>query len=357
MRLPAITLILIGITIFILYIVFLGVNVKELMRITFSSNPLYYMLALVLDTSFIVFYALAWYSIVKAICQEIRIKDAVMIVMVGWFGDMLIPTAFVTGEALRLYLLRKLYGVEYSKTFVTVVVHRLLSAIAFTIFVALGIIFLIEGGVLLSSDVVKQALFAVVLASIVIVLGLLVLFRTDVAGKIGLVMFNYLAKSLEKFRLERYRGKVLSVIRTYENSVDIIMEQPIRIFLGFIAMMIQWSIGVSIPYIFFRSVGYHMSFWALAAAYPIYGLADNLPIAVPANAGVLDVAMTSMFILLGAPKEIAATVTILTRSIIVLFEAILTGAVTALVASRFLGEFNIEFLKSLTKELSYANGK
>ncbi len=352
MKFKSSILIVIGILAFIAYILLLGVDIKHLILVLDRSSPVYYIAAIIVDIFFIFFYGFAWFFLVKSICKKIKLKDAILFVVVGWFGDMLIPAAFMTGEALRLYLLKKFYDVDYSRGLATVVVNRVLSAIAFAIFVSVGLVFLFEGGKFLSSDVIKRGIFAISLAVIVIIVGLLLVFRIDLVEKYSIKAFDYLGRSFGKIRLEKYQGKILSLIRSYKESMDLLREKTSNILLGFIFLVIQWSLGVTIPYIFFLAVGYRMSFWALAIAYPIYGLADNLPVGIPANAGVLDIAMTSMFILLGAPKEVAVTVTLLTRSIIVLFEAVFTGSITALYSSKLFEGFSLEFLKNLMQSIS-----
>jgi len=344
-------LIVIGVLVFIAYIFLIGVDVNKLFSVLRKSSSMYYFLAVIIDVGFIFFYGLAWFFLVKCICREIKLKDAILIVIIGWFGDMLIPAAFMTGEALRLYLLKKLYNIDYSRGLATVVVHRVLSAIAFAMFVSTGLIFLIEGRKILSSDIIKRGIFAISLAVIVIIVGLLLVFRIDLIERYSIKAFDYLGRSFRRIRLQKYQEKVLSLIKSYRESMILLREKTSNIFLGFLFLIIQWCLGVSIPYVFFIAVGHKMSFWALATAYPIYGLADNLPIGIPANAGVLDIAMTSMFILLGVPKEVAVTVTVLTRSIIVLFEAIFTGTITVIYSSKFFEDFNLEFLKNLTQKI------
>ncbi len=341
---------IIGVLVFIAYILLIGIDVFKLATTIVRARPEYYLLAICLDVCFIFFYALAWFLCVKATYRGVKLRDAVLMVIISWFGDMLIPVAFTTGEVIRLYLLKKLYGIEYSRGLAATVVHRILSALAFVIFVTMGLIFLIEGGAVLPSSVLKQAVFAVSMAFVVVLVGLVVLLRPDLVERVTYRAYWLATRSLARLRLERYRRAIDSAVRSYKESVNAIKGNVLYVCLGFFATITQWAFGVSIPYVIFDAVGYHMSYWALAAAYPLYGLVDNIPVGIPANAGVLDMAMTSMFILLGAPKEVAATVTILTRSIIVLFEAVLTGSITALVAPKLVGPIDVESIKAMVEE-------
>ncbi len=344
-----IILLLVGISVFIVFILAIGVDFNELYSYLLGVDPRYYLVAIILDVGFMTSYATAWYFLVRSIHSRVRIKDILFIVLVGWFGDMVVPAAFVTGEAIRLYLLNKLYGIDYSKGFATILIHRLMSALSFVMFIILGLIFLVEGGTVVGNEMIKQALFGVSLAFIAIVSVSMLIMREDITERIVLEFVKRFSKYLDRWNL---RERVLDSLKGYKESITVLKTSTSNLLLGFFSMIIQWLFGISIPYVIFQGVGYRMSFWALAVAYPLYGLADNIPLGIPVNAGILDAAMTSMFILLGAPKEIALSVTLLTRSIIVLFEAVVTGSITLVYVARIIGEIRIDNVKKLLYQIT-----
>ena len=146
-------------------------------------------------------------------------------------------------------------------------------------------------------------------------------------------------------------AKIDNFFNSFEFSLRVMKKYRATILGSFLILLLQWSLGVAIPYLFFLAVGYrNISFWTLSVAYPIYSLMDNIPIGIPANAGVLDIAMISTFVVLGIPKEIATLVTILTRSIIVIFEAILTGSISVIFLSRTFAHFSIRDLRKIVED-------
>lgn len=342
---------LLSLLIFLVYISILGISPDRLFTLLHSIDPRFYLLAIVLDTGYIVFYAVSWFFLVRTI-YPIKLWTAIKIVMIGWFGDMLVPAAFITGEATRIYLLKRTCNTDYTKAIAIAVMHRLLSTVAFITYVSTGTLLLMHWGTLSSMKLAEHIMFALALALIALVIGFLLVFKEDLIKKSGLLIFNYLAKSFEKIKLEKYKKKVLEAMQAYEESMKLIKEKPAGVFLCFIFMLFQWGLGVALPYLFFKALGYSMSYWALAVAYPIYGLADNIPLGIPANAGVLDLAMTSLFIIMGATKEVALSVTLLTRSVTVVYEGILTGIVTILVIPKIIGEISIRNLINGLKNIS-----
>ncbi len=322
-----------GVVLFLLFLMIIGINPTELARRISGASKTLLAVAIIVDTFYILTYALAWFFIVKAIEPHVRLQDIVVIVLIGWFGDMIVPAAFVTGEAIRLFLLKRMYGVEYSRAAATIVVHRLLSAVAFALFVGLGLAF--TGGPLVGNGELKHIMFFLVLSIVAVVLGLLLVAKID---RVAAILIR-LSEKARKSKVVRLLSRDLETsVKSFVDSVNVLKSNKAMILAGFALLVIQWGLGVAVPYIVFDAVGHHMSYWKLAVAFPIYGLADNVPIGIPVNAGVLDAAMVSMFMLLGAPREVAVSVTLLTRAITVAYEGILTGLVTILVTPRIIGE-------------------
>jgi len=340
---------MLAIAFFICFIMFIiRIDVKRALSIFASSKKEYFLIAIIFDVGFMVFYALAWYCLVRIISGEVKLSDAVLVMLISWFGDMLIPAAFITGEAIRLAFLKRRYGIDLSKAAATVVVHRLLSTIAFVLFIFLGAAYLIINGYRIIADVLLHAIFFALLAASLAVLCTLVIFKIEVFEKLSVRLFDRVIKLLKRKHLEKYRQHIEESLESFKLSMDMIKRKRLNVVLSFVNLIIQWICGIMIPYTFFRSVKYPVSFWLLAMAYPMYGVIDNIPFGVPANAGFLDAAMVSTFVLLGIDKETAAVVTGLTRVIIVIFEAILTGAITVLFGPKL---FNISLskLKELLK--------
>lgn len=339
-----------AIVFFICFVMFvIRIDIKRTLSILTSSRKEYFLIAIMLDIGFMVFYALAWYCLVRIISSDVKLNDAVLVMMISWFGDMLIPAAFITGEAIRLAFLKRRYKIDLSKAAATIVVHRLLSTIAFVLFILLGAAYLVLNGYKVIADVLLHAIFFALLAASLAVLCTLVIFKIEAFEKLSVRLFDKVIKLLRRKHLEKYRQHIEESLESFKLSMDMIKRKRLNVVLSFMNLIIQWICGIMIPYVFFRSVEYSVSFWLLAMAYPMYGVIDNIPFGVPANAGFLDAAMVSTFVLLGVDKDAATVVTVLTRVIIVIFEFILTGAITVLFGPKL---FNISLskLKELLKK-------
>ena len=346
--LKPVILLLIGILFFSFFLLIIGIDFNVIYKNLLEINLYYLPLIICVDILFILSYALAWFFLVKIVCPEIKLGKAMLIVIAGWFGDMLIPAAFMTGEALRLILLKKIYKLDMSKAAATVVIHRLLNALAFLFLMLMGIAMLAFYGET-KVEILHHSVTIILLSILGLAIAFFVLRKIRILRKVLKVIVRYLSAVFKTKKLD-VESKIDSIFTSFENSLNIITKNKTRVLIGFIILLFQWFLGVTIPYLFFLSVGYRVNFWILSVAYPIYSLMDNIPIGIPANAGVLDIAMISTFVVLGIPKEIATLVTILTRSIIVIFEAILTGSISVIFLSRTFAHFSIRDLRKIVED-------
>jgi uncharacterized protein (TIRG00374 family) len=339
MRIPRAARLLIllslGIAAFTIFFISLHANLDEVRVLIRSVGIPILLLALILDILNIVSYGSAWYFLVHTIHPTVRIRKCVQGVMISIFGDILIPTASVTGEALRVAFANKEFNLPYSQGFATTLVHRVLNVFAFAGVLGVSSIILLVGGGL-PPGLRVEVFLLLIIVTIPEVLGVLVLRRPSIVTKIVTSVSRLFAFHP---RTERFVKRLLEIMEDFEKAVSLIRVRIRVVLVAFAFLLLQWLFQILIPYVFLigvsialqvRGIDYWTYFWLVALAFPLYGLVNLMPIGIPAMAGVLDSAMAGTFILLGFPPEVAITTTLLTRIVIVLFESTLTGTVTIL---------------------------
>ncbi|RLE80346.1 MAG: hypothetical protein DRJ51_06005 [Thermoprotei archaeon] len=317
-----------GLLFYLIFLLFIRIDIEKVLVLLSRAKTEYLLLALFFDINFIAFYALAWHFLVKAVAKRVKLRDSMLAVIMGWLGDMLIPAAFITGEVIRLYYINKKYRARYSSLAATVVIHRLLSAIAFVLYIFLGAFFLAFQRVFVAPTVFKEMIFISLLAGGFAVLLLSFILNPELLSKLMTIASKYIIRFLEKAGLEKYSGDVLSGVESFKNSILLVKANINLILLSFFLLMVQWACGIMVPYNVFHSLNCNVGFWLLSLAYPLYGVIDNIPLGIPVNAGLLDTAMITTFILLGIEKNTAVAATLVTRFITVVFEAILTSSIS-----------------------------
>lgn len=327
---------MIGITAFALFWISLRVSVDEVRALIRSVGYPILFIALIFDILNMISYGSAWYFLVRALHPAVRITKCVQGVMISIFGDILIPTASVTGEALRVAFANREFDLPYPEGFATTLVHRVLNVFAFA--GVLGVsstVLLLQGG--LDPTLRLEVLILLLIVIIPGILGLVVLRRPSVVTTI-------ITRVSRRFayhpRTAKFVQRLLGMMEDFERAIALIRVRFRVVLVAFTFLIFQWLFQILIPYAFLvgvsaalapgRPIDYWTYFWLVALAFPLYGLVNLMPIGIPAMAGVLDSAMAGTFIFLGFTPEVAITTTLLTRVVIVLFESTLTGAVTIL---------------------------
>src|SRR5437879_13242575 len=83
---------------FALFWFIIRADINRVGNLVASVNSLTLVLALLFDVLNIIFYGTAWYFLVHTL-HKVRLAKCVQGVMISIFGDILVPTASVTGEA------------------------------------------------------------------------------------------------------------------------------------------------------------------------------------------------------------------------------------------------------------------
>lgn len=315
----------IGLSIFFVYLFLVGLEsiISEVSR----ANIGLLLLTLPLELAFMLLFGLTWYMLLKTLEKNVSLKDSLSISLVSLFGNIMIPTGSVTGEAIRLVLSKKKMKLEYSKALASILIHRIVNLMALVPFLVLGLAYFWafgHGGV--------ELLVILVLALLVIVGGLLPLRYLSKSRRLQTYVYKAsekIAKALRRWSNES--GNIIEQnIAEFSSSLDRMFSNPHVVVLSFIVFLGHWAAAITIPYVVFLSLGYDIPYSLILVAYPIYSLSYMIPVGIPAMLGVVEVSMTATFIALGVPPALASSASILTRIIAVWFEVAVTGAVTAL---------------------------
>ena len=322
-----------GVPAFALFWLVIRANINKVGNLVGSVNPLILVLVLLFDVLNIIFYGTAWYFLVHTF-HKVRLAKCVQGVMISIFGDILVPTASVTGEALRVTFANREFGLPYPEGIATILVHRVLNGLASGTILAIGAAVLVSGGEL-SPRLRLYILVLLILVMIPSLLGITMLFRPGIGSRIVLRLIGGFAnRPLTARFVHRITGGVLG----FETSMKLIRARGRNILFSFLFLGFQWFFQVLIPYSFLIAISstlqqptnYWTFFWLISVAFPIFGLVNLIPIGIPGMVGILDSAMAGTFILLGIGPEVAIATTLLTRIVLVVFELSVCGAVVAL---------------------------
>ena len=307
-RLLIFIILVISLTLPYLVIKKFSINIDEVVLLLKGSNKKPLIIAMGIDTIFILSYSLSLYYLYKIVVRNIRMLDVIKASIISWFIFNTMPFGFLTGDAVKIIYISRRYKKKIAHLVVSSTLQRIVST---TIFITIFLISMIYT-YLHFANVSNNAL----ITFIVIVL----------LTSISIAIFSN-EKLLEKF-LRAIKFVKEKHIREILRAVNEAKKHKKNIMIASFFSAIHWMSGIFIPYVFLLSFGVKISIPLLAVAYIFYSFIDNMPAVLPSNVGIHESAMTTAFILVGIDKNIAATVTLLVRVITVVFEIGFTGIIS-----------------------------
>ncbi len=94
-----------------------------------------------------------------------------------------------------------------------------------------------------------------------------------------------------------------------------VVRNPGKLVVPTLYLALNWATAMSIPYLVFLSLGYNVSWGVIFVTTAIVVAIKSIPIGIPFEVGLPEIAMTTLYAAGGVPPEIAATSTILSRII------------------------------------------
>jgi uncharacterized protein (TIRG00374 family) len=307
-----------GLIVFVVYLA-VFVDISEMIQVIREINLQIYFLAaslVILETTF---FTLTWQYLLVPLSVKVPLKRVFMYVWIGIFADLLIPAESVSGEVVKAYLMSKEPETNTGKVVASLVSQRILGTIATILTLFLGFL------ALLTLDYSMSGLMLQILLSVILVSALAFCFLLVICVKrqwterlIGAVM--HLAKyvSRGRFEPERFQARIMDGLRSFYQSFKTFGSHPSRLLRPVVFYILTWLASISTVFFVFMSIGYLQPniptlLLKISIINTLMIAVKSIPIGVPAEVGLADIAMTTLFILFAIPANISAAVTVLTR--------------------------------------------
>jgi uncharacterized protein (TIRG00374 family) len=118
-----------------------------------------------------------------------------------------------------------------------------------------------------------------------------------------------------KWKLEKIRNDAFNAAKAFHSSMKDVMENPRKLVVPTIYLTLNWASSMTIPYLVFISLGYEVSWGVVFVTTSIVVAIKSIPVGIPFEVGLPEIAMTTVYTAVGVPAGIAATSTILSRII------------------------------------------
>ena len=309
----------IGIAVFIVYLMLTPVNIQEMIRVIRGANLLVYSLAvsaLLLETSF---FALSWHFFLIPLSVKVSLKRIFAYVWAGTFVDLLIPAESVSGELAKVYFMSKEPGTNPGKVVASLVSQRILATFitATTLFV--GFLLLLALNYAVSAWMLQILLLITIVSAAAFAFLVVMCVKEEWTERLVYAIMRLVERVYRgRFKLEKYQTRIITALRAFYTSLRLIGSNPHELVKPALFYVLSWLSGIAIIFFVFASIGYMetdtMIFvLKVVIVYTLMVSIKSIPLGVPAEVGLPDIIMTTLFILFTVPPDVSAAATVMTR--------------------------------------------
>jgi uncharacterized protein (TIRG00374 family) len=308
-----------GIAGFFLYIYLFQVDIIGIIETAKEANLLIFLLALACGAAEVLFYTVSWHTLTRQLRLKLTLWKAYLYVWYGLYVDIVVPAESISGEVTRAYLATRDQCGSFGKVVASLFTHRVVGMSLNVAVLVVGVLLLIfEGGA--ASGVLEWVAFiAVGIAAIVTAMTVLS-FKKDWTIKLISAFDIFVKKiSMGKWSLGKYKEQAAEITDHFHDAMLTYRQNTKSLAASFIYMSITWVFSLSIPYLVFVSLGHPVSWSIILITSAVVLAVKSIPVGIPFEVGIPEVAMTTLFIAMGVDGALAATATILTRLITLWF--------------------------------------
>ena len=298
-----------------IFFVFLGVDLGSLLNALSKANYFFLFLAFGAYIFTTLNLAARWRISLSATGHNVRLHNLWLAVFGSIFINNITPFTYSGGDPVaRVYLLRKTQRVPYSSGSASVMSEYLLD-------LPVSISILMTGILLYFSKPLAKLVVVTIWIAVIILLFTLILYffpkRTG-AGWLG----RSTMRILKAFRRPASRRKVMGGVKRFYTSAQAITSTPKIALTIFFFAVVTWGLAITRLFFIFQALGFDPPLPMLLLGITLPPMAGLIPL-LPAGLGPVDATMVGIFLLTGAPLEIAILATLIERVIMLVFGTII----------------------------------
>ncbi len=331
---------------FIFYFIGFGTVVNILK----NANPLYIIIAVILQLVTYYMYTLRWHIINKsANMGSITIKKLLPMILVSLAINNITPSGRGGGEPVRAYVLSKESDYTFDMTFATVLGDRALDIFPFIILAIITIISMIF------TFTLKPIWIAILVACITaITIFICIIIYMSVNESFSNKLTDWIAK-LFKIVYKKYKPRHEVQIRNYVSGFQKTMRLLItdrNVLLQALPLsFVVWFMEILRVYCAFLSFGANVSLVVVAEVFIIACLVGMIPL-LPGGLGAVESIMILFYSGVGSTASISAVATVVERLISFWITTILGLVALSIYGVNVLDSLSLSNAKQLSNEIS-----
>jgi uncharacterized protein (TIRG00374 family) len=297
---------LLGYSALVLYLLYV-VGIGELILVVGRVNLGIYALAIASVLISLVFHALVWFQLLRALSIRLSFRKTTLLYWVGVFVDNLIPGGW-SGDLFKAYLLNKDPVVQSGKAVASVVAKNMYEAIFNLVNMVVGFVLLmwnytLEGTLLLTLGGVMMLL------TLPLIILLVVSFKLEGAKKAIAGLFRFLSRlGRNRWHLDELQAKINKALGDYHDGMKILVQKPRMLFKPMVLSFFAWGFELITLFFVFAALGQLIPPDKIII---VRSIAGNIEAQGYAFAGYAQIITSEIYRALGVPFIIGASVALL----------------------------------------------
>ncbi len=307
------TLIFFAIGIIIMAIMLWFIGIDEILEALKLANPLYILLAILLQIITYILYTLRWQLIVNINDKNYSLKKLLPMLLVSLTVNNITPSGRGGGEPVRAYLLTQETDTPFAESFATVITDRALDTIPFVILAVITII-----GLMTKMTLPPIILIIMILAVIAIVTLVAIIIYMSINEKFGKKvtkwLTNLIIRIFKKRNPENIKNRVEHSVTGFQHTMKTLTTNKKILYLGLPLSIIIWIFEILRVYIVFIGFGCTVSPILIGEIFIVSSLVGMIPL-LPGGLGAIDGFMILLYTTSGISTSISAASTVVERLI------------------------------------------
>ncbi|KZX11671.1 UPF0104 family protein [Methanobrevibacter curvatus] len=305
-------LIFLGIGILILAVMIYFIGFEEILNALKLADPLYIILAILVQIITYYLFALRWKIINKIAHINISIRNLIPMVLIGMAINNITPSGRGGGEPIKAYLLSKETEKSFESTFATVIADRALDSIPFLVLAIMTIILMVI------SFKISQWIIVLLIAGVVIVtIAFILLIYMSLNKKIAEKVIKFILRIIRIF-YKKDKGilekKITDAIEGFQKTMNLMLKDKDVRYIALPLSFVIWISEIIRVYLIFLAFGSVASPIIIAEVFIVSTLVGMIPL-LPGGLGVVDGMMILLFSAGGISPQISAVATVIERLI------------------------------------------
>jgi uncharacterized protein (TIRG00374 family) len=313
-------LILVGLLVFVIYLVFF-VDVGDMIKEISEANPLTYSLAFGVALLDVLFFAMAWRYLMRALSVKVSLKKTYAFMWISIFIDSIIPAESVSGEISRAYLMSKEPNADTGKVVVSLVIHRVIMVLITIATLLAGALVLFASHYPLSTLITYLIwLVTLVTGAFLVSVFVLCVKRNWMEGLVDFLLRLGVRIFRGRWHLEELRERALVELKSFYEGLGILTGNLKHFISPLVFSLASWILSLLVTLLVFASLDFSVGWNLFSIIIVVFSLSvmiKSIPVGVPAEVGLPELVMAVLFTELGGPLGItaalASAVTILSR--------------------------------------------